>query len=93
MSLNRKEVNALSALGLRRLTFIPEHFTKLTISALVDTNILSHWIEYNLNSRYSIVKRLSLDESNNFVEVTEIGFEDPKEMLMLTLGCSILNKN
>ena len=91
MSLSRNEVNPLSVLGIRKLTFIPEHFTKLTIS-VTDIKLLDHWINYHLNSRYAIKKTLALDSSKKLVEMIEIGVEDPREITMLTLGCPYIHK-
>ena len=86
MSLSRDEVNPLSVLGVRRLSFIPYHFTKISIEPC-DIKNLDHWINYHLNSRYAIRKTLSLDSANKLAEMIEIGVEDPKEITMLTLGC------
>lgn len=91
MSLSRGEVNPLSVLGLRKLNFIPEHFTRITVNKTIDTKMLEHWINYNLNSRYAITKSLSVDPNKKMTEVLEIGLEDPKEITMLTLGCPYLH--
>lgn len=91
MSLSRSELNPLSVLGLRRLSFIPEHFKRITISKTVDIKLLDHWINYNLNSRYSLKRSIILDKNKKMAEVIEVGIEDPKEILMLTLGCPILH--
>lgn len=91
MALSRGEVNPLGVLKLRKLDFIPEHFGKITIS-LVDTKMLDHWINYNLNSRYAIKKTLSIDSSKKMIEVVEVGLEDPREITMLTLGCPYIHK-
>ena len=93
MSLNRGEVNPLSVLGLRKLSFIPAHFTKISVDQYVNANLLDHWINYNLNSRYAIKKQYVVDASNKMVEMLEIGLEDPKEAIMLTLGCPHIHKN
>jgi hypothetical protein len=90
MSLKRGVVNPLSVLGLRKLNFIPAHFEKVSISKIIDTQSLDHWINYNLNGRYAITKELSFSD-NKIVEILEIGFEDPKEITMLTLGCPYLH--
>ena len=92
MSLSRGEVNPLGVLNLRKLNFIPEHFTKIAVSSAVDLKLLDQWINYNLNSRYAIKKQYTLDQSNKMVEVIEIGIEDPKEILMMTLGCPHIHK-
>jgi hypothetical protein len=92
MSLNRGELTPLGILGMRRLTFIPEHFSKITIKNL-DIKILNQWINYNLNSRYAIKKTYALDSSTNYtVQALEIGMEDPSEIAMLILGCPQLHK-
>lgn len=93
MSLSRGTVNPLSVLGFRKLSFIPEHFAKIKINKTVDLKLLDHWINYNLNSRYALVKALDLDHDKKMIEVIEIGIEDPKEITMLTLGCPYIHKN
>ena len=93
MSLNRGTVNALSVLGLRKLSFIPTHFTKLKIEHRFNVSDIEHWIEYNLNSRYAIRDSVGLDENRKLVSFVEIGMEDPKELTMLALGCQFLIKN
>jgi len=93
MSLNRGELNALGVLGFRKLNFIPEHFTKLSIEHRFDVKDIEHWIEYNLNSRYAIRDSYGLDNNRKLVTITEIGIEDPKELTMLAVGCRHLHKN
>ena len=92
MALNRGIVNALNVLGLRKLSFIPEHFSKLSIDQKLDTKAIEQWIEFNLNSRYAIQNAYKLDSNRKIVSVTEVGLEDPKELTMLSLGCQHLHK-
>jgi hypothetical protein len=91
MALSRGEVNPLGILKLRKLSFIPEHFSKLQVD-LVDIKLLDHWINYHLNSRYAIKKTIALDQNKKMVEVIEIGIEDSREITMLTLGCPYIHK-
>lgn len=91
MALSRSEVNPLGILKLRKLSFIPEHFTKMQVD-LVDIKLLDHWINYHLNSRYAIKKTITLDHNKKMVEVIEIGIEDSREITMLTLGCPYIHK-
>ena len=91
MALSRGEVNPLGILKLRKLSFIPEHFTKMQVD-LVDIKLLDHWINYHLNSRYAIKKTLTLDQNKKMIEVIEIGIEDSREITMLTLGCPYIHK-
>jgi len=93
MALNRGEVNPLSVLGMRQLSFIPEHFTRVTIkNAGTDIRMLDQWINHHLNSRYAVRKIFVIDDSNKMVEGLEIGLEDPIEISMLTLGCPHIYK-
>lgn len=92
MALNRNELNPLSVLGVRRLSFIPEHFTKFSVQDIKNIHILDHWINYNLNSRYAITKGITLNSKNRWSEVIEIGLEDPAEMSMLLLSCPHITK-
>lgn len=92
MSLNAKKINALNLLGLRKLNFIPNHFEKITLSYKVDIRSVERWIEFNLNSRYSIITNLMLDENNKIIYGTKIGIEDAKELSLLTLGCPFIHK-
>jgi hypothetical protein len=94
MSLNRGDVNPLSVIGMRRLSFIPKHFTKISIIRDdLNIKIVDQWINYNLNSRYAIKKTVGLDSNNKLVESIEVGLEDPKEITMFTLGCPHLHTN
>jgi hypothetical protein len=92
MALNRNEVNPLSVLGVRKLSFIPEHFSKISIDNKSDIKLLDQWINYHLNSRYALKKTFEINETKKIAETIEIGIEDPKELLMLTLGCPYVHK-
>jgi hypothetical protein len=92
MALNRGIVNALNVLGFRKLSFIPEHFLKISIDHKFDTKLVEQWIEFNLNSRYAIQVKQGIDSNRKLVSITEIGMEDPKELTMLSLGCHHLHK-
>ena len=92
MALNHNEPNALSTLGLRKLPFVPVHFTSCKIANRSDIQILDHWISYNLNSRYAIKKSYTINVNNLMEEGIEIGFEDPSEMTFFMLGCPHIKK-
>jgi hypothetical protein len=93
MALSRGELNPLSALGARKLNFIPKHFACIQTSTDIDIKLLDHWINYNLNSRYAIKRTLSVDQTNKMISVTEIGIEDSREITMLSLACPYLHNN
>jgi hypothetical protein len=92
MSLSRGELNPLDVLGMRKLNFIPKHFQKITLeTGFQDIKKIDQWINYYLNSRYAIEHTLKLNKNTNKItQVTIIGFEDPKEVTMLSLGCKYL---
>lgn len=91
MSLRRGSLNPLSVLNVRKLKFSPAHFSTLIIKNPPGDLLLEHWINFNLNGRYSIVKKRIVDDNNKIKEVLEIGFEDPSELSLLTLGCPHLS--
>ena len=93
MSLSRGELNPLGILKMRKLNFIPGHFSKISTENFLDIKLLDHWISYNLNSRYAIKRQYIVDSNNKMKEVLEIGMEDPKEITLLTLGCPYLHEN
>lgn len=93
MSLLRGELNPLSVLKLRKLTFIPNHFSTILINNQnIDINLLDHWINFNLNSRYAIIKKFVVNQNKQMKEVYEVGLEDKKELTMFSLGCPYLHK-
>lgn len=87
MALNRNEPNALSTLGVRKLSFLPVHFTSCILDNCINIHILDTWIGYNLNSRYAIKKTYTISDKGLMIEVIQVGFEDPSEMSLFMLGC------
>lgn len=90
MSLAKGTVNPLNVLGLRKLEWIPEHFTTMSITGL-DCDNISSWIYSNLNGRYAISRSLKLDQNNKMIETQDLGFEDPAEITMFSLACPYLH--
>ena len=93
MSLVRGSVNALNVLGVRRLSYMPKHFTTMTLSGSVTLDRVDSWVYQNLDSRYAIIKSLKLDSNNKMIEIHELGVEDAKELTILSLSCPYLDKN
>ena len=92
MALNRGTVNPLNVAGVRKISYMPLHFSKMHCNILEIKNI-DDWMYTNLNSRYCIKKTHILDSSKKITEVCEVGVEDPRELTMLSLGCPHLHKN
>jgi len=94
MALIHGNINPLNALGVRRLAYMPLHFTVLKIQNPQHRGEeIDQWIYHNLNSRYCIKFRQCIDGNKKIVEVCEIGLEDEKEFTMLNLACPHLHKH
>jgi hypothetical protein len=91
MALAKGSVNPLNVLGLRKLNWIPEHFTTISVKSTEIDN-MSSWIYNNLNSRYAIARSLKIDDNNKMIETQNLGFEDPAELTMFSLACPYLHK-
>lgn len=93
MSLNRNIVNPLSVLGLRKLRTPPAHFVKIDVELVsrTDIKIIENWINFNLNGRYSITTRTSVDSKLTISETIEISFEEPSDRTLMALGCPHLH--
>jgi len=90
MSLKRGIINPLNVFNLRKLNWMPRHFSKASIEYFVDIKELEDWIEYNLDSRYFLKKSIFINDKNRISENLIIGVEDPKELTYLMIGCSLL---
>jgi hypothetical protein len=90
MALAKGTINPLNVLGLRRLNYMPEHFTKMSIKDNLDD--INNWVYSNLNSRYAIKRTLKISDDNKMFETHEIGFEDSAELTMFSLACPYLHK-
>ena len=93
MALVRGKVNALALLEMRKLKRMPPNFAKITLKGLDHINVRSVelWILQNLDSRFCIRKNTGLIDDNKMTKVYEVGFEEPKELTMFSLGCHILH--
>jgi hypothetical protein len=93
MSLIKGSVNPLNVLGVRRLSYMPKHFARMTINGELNSDRIDAWVYQNLDSRYAIVKSLKIDSNNKMIEIQELGVEDSKELTILSLSCPYLDKN
>jgi hypothetical protein len=93
MSLIKGSVNPLNVLGVRRLSYMPKHFARMTINDELNSDRIDAWVYQNLDSRYTIIKSLKIDSNNKMIEIQELGVEDPKELTILSLSCPYLDKN
>jgi len=93
MALVRGKVNALALLEMRKLKRMPPNFAKITLRDLdrLDFRLIELWILQNLDSRFFISKNTGLVDDNKMTTVYEVGFEEPKELTMFSLGCPTLH--
>ena len=90
MTLQRGIVNPLNVIQQRKLDYIPVHFEVMRITGVQMIEKINQWIYQNLNSRYSVVIKQGLDKNRKFIDMCEIGVEDPKELTMIGLACPFL---
>jgi hypothetical protein len=92
LSNRSKKVNPLNFYGIRQLKVPPPHFEYITIEMRrynLEQTIV-RWIEKNLKGRFYVGQIYELDKNNKEIKVIKIGFEDPKELSLFTLGCPYL---
>lgn len=92
MALRVNEPNPLGTLGMRKLSFVPEHFTSSILENIHDSQKILQWIEYNLNSRYAITRAFKIGHNGAMIEGLRVGFEDPSEMSIFMLSCPYTKK-
>ena len=96
MRLLLHEPNPLNVLEVRELNYLPKTFQTITIKSegwrtesIIDE--LRNWIYNNLEGRYCIVSNLKTID-NKMEVVYQIGFEEPAETTLFSLGCSVLHE-
>jgi len=87
--------NPYNVLEIRKLRFIPKHFTVIKVhheQTYWTNNLLTSldkWIYNNCSGRYSIIEDLDIVD-NKVEKVIKIGFENASESSYFSLGCSEL---
>jgi len=87
-----EKINPLNFYGIRKLEVPPPHFEYVTIEMRrynLEQTIV-RWIEKNLRGRFYVGAIYELDKNNKQQKVIKIGFEEPKELSVFTLGCPYL---
>lgn len=85
-------LNPLTVLGARCLSWIPPHFVKVPVKipfAIWESdNQIKEWIEHKLVGRFGIVESPVIDTSTGKLKIsTFVGFEDEKELTYFMLAC------
>lgn len=92
MALKNGKVNPLNALGLRKVSF-PAHHFHYTVHPKYSPTVMTsidRWIYQNLNGRYYVGQSIDIVD-NTIIYVTQIGFEQEKEMSFFRLACPLLS--
>ena len=92
MALAKGKINPLNVIGVRKLSYIPSHFAKLSVVLAnpYDLERISLWIYQNLNSRYCVRTDQGLDAERRIIDICDIGIEDHRELTMFNLACPYL---
>lgn len=83
-------LNPLTVLGARSLSWIPPHFSRIgiTVSAWPAEERVKDWIEQKLAGRYGVVSSPGTENSTGKLKVSIfVGFEDEKELTYFMLAC------
>ena len=93
MAIKNGKPNALNYFDLRRVEFPAFHFHFTSLSKNTPNYIkqIDQWIYQNLNSRYYVGPSLELNQDNNIVYVTKVGFEQEKELSFFRIACPLLS--
>jgi hypothetical protein len=91
------ELDPLSVLGIRKVDFLPLHFSTIRTRDIGIVNLFSgeieNWITNRLSGRYCIVNTPMIGKDNKLDDVTMIGFEESKEMTYFLLSCPFIRRN
>jgi len=87
-----RKINPLNFYGIRQCEVPAPHFEYVTIEMRrynLEQTIVK-WITQNLKGRFYVGAIHELNQHNKPQKVIKIGFEDPKELSIFTLGCPYL---
>lgn len=91
------DLNPLNVLGIRKLNFLPVHFSiiKSQDLGIMHTFLddVESWIVNKLSGRYCLVNTPLLNSNENLEDTAVIGFEEAKEMTYFLLSCPYIRRN
>lgn len=87
------EPNPLNYFGLRLVKYASPHFHYVTIQKSGNgvLNLISNWIESNLQYRYYISQILTLNKNKVIIYSIKVGFEFESELGYFLLACPHLH--
>lgn len=88
------EINALDLLGLRKVNYVPTHFSKFKLSDRdFLTENLENWIKIKSKGRYFLKKCPDIGSDGRLKNSLIVGFENPSELTHFILACPHLRRN
>jgi hypothetical protein len=91
------ELNPLDVLGIRKIGFLPLHFSTIRARDIglntVFLDEIENWITDRLSGRYCIVNTPMIGHNDVLEDVTVLGFEEPKEITYFLLSCPFIRRN
>lgn len=85
-------VNPLNVFGLRRLDFLPPHFTQIQFDIRVSEKVLSDWIFENLQGRFFLGPKHFKNEQKSIDQQQVAAFEIAAEASYFGLILDTLNQ-
>jgi hypothetical protein len=85
------EINPLNVFGLRRVEFLPLHFTPVYFDIRTDEKRLTDWIYEHLTGRFFFDKRYYKNETGTHLGMCA-AFEIPEEASFFALNLSSVNQ-
>ena len=92
MALIKGRPNPLNLVEMRKVYRMPPNFESIRFSFIEDVRKMESWIYQNLDSRYCLRKVSGIGDDGKLTTIIEVGFEDPRELTMFTLGCPYINR-
>jgi len=86
------ELNQLEILGVRKLNYMPPHYTKMRIEPFA-MHYIEEWIQSKLSGRYCITAIPSITKNDSLKSEVYVGFEEEKEMTYFMLACPDIRRN
>lgn len=90
--LKHGEINPLNVHGLRRLTWCPPHFTKVSFAPYISEKDISDWIYENLSERFYLAYE-DVRYQDKIDRVMVCGFESGAEASYFGLWLPSINVN
>jgi hypothetical protein len=86
------EFNVLDIVGRRKVSYLPAHFTKISVGKYLINTTIEDWIQNKLKGRYWMSDYPTVDSSGKLQTTLFVGFEDQKELTYFMLACPFIRR-